>query len=135
MKHMRLGAAASIIALVILVGFVLSVPHAREVAAPQEQKSEASTPTVILRDTFKKGVHTISGSVEAPNACTSAGATASVAGASTTPSILVAISLPVDTGFCLQAPTQVSFQTTVAAPARLPISVTVNGEAATTSAP
>ena len=78
MKHMRLGTAAGIIALVILFGFVLSVPRAREVAEAPQIQTEAEVPTVSLRDTFKKGVHTISGSIEAQNACMTASAQASV---------------------------------------------------------
>ncbi|TSC71092.1 MAG: hypothetical protein G01um101449_160 [Parcubacteria group bacterium Gr01-1014_49] len=136
MKHMRLGTAAGIIALVILFGFVLSVPRAREVAEAPQIQTEAEVPTVSLRDTFKKGVHTITGSIEAQNACMTASAQASVTGdATSTESILVAITMPVDTDFCLQVPTRVPFQTTVAAPARLPIVVTVNGATASTSAP
>lgn len=136
MKHMRLGTAAGIIALVILLGFVLSVPHTREIAEVSQPEVTTEVPAVTLRDTFKKGVHTITGAVEAQNACATASAEASVAGdATTTESILVAITVLADTDLCLELPTRVPFQTTVTAPARLPILVTVNGAPASTTAP
>ncbi len=135
MNHTRLWTAAGIIALVVIVGFVLSVPRAGDVARTSlSQEGAAPVPAVTLRDVFKKGTHTISGSLEAPNACTAATAQASLTtDASGTESILVAIAMPLDTGVCLQVPTRVTFSTTVNAPAGLPLSVTVNGEVATTT--
>lgn len=137
MNHKRLWVASAIIAAVILVGFVLSVPHTRDVGdISSSQVVAPSVPNVSLRDSFKKGVHTITGSVEAPNACASVSAQASLVGdASNASGILVAVSLEKDSGVCLQVPTDISFSTTITAPARLPIIATVNGESATTTAP
>ena len=111
------------------------MPHTRDVASTAESLSEAqSVPTVELRDVFKKGMHTISGSLIAPDACSSASAEAVLQGnASSTEGILVEISLPETSGICLQLPTRVTFQSTLAAPADLPITATVNGIAATTT--
>jgi len=135
MNHTRLWTAAGIIALVVIVGFVLSVPRAGDVARTSlSQEVATPVPVVTLHDTFKKGVHTISGSLNAPNACTTAAAQASlITDASGTESILVAIAIPVDTGICLQVPTRVNFSTTVEAPAQLPLTATVNGVSATTT--
>ena len=134
MNHKRLWISATIIAIVILIGFVLSVPHTRDVREAAPEGAAANIPTVTLRDVFKKGVHTITGSVEAPNACTFASAEAMLQGdASTTQSILVNITLPTDTGVCLQLPTRAAFETTITAPARLPFTVMVNGSMATSS--
>ncbi len=137
MRHMRLGIAAAIIAAVIFIGFVLSVPHTRDVIqVPKKDSSAASsTPLVTLRDAFKKGLHTITGSVEAPDACTAITASSTLVGdASSTESIRVDISLPVDTGICLQLPTPVDFRVTIAAPEYVPLTATVNGVAASTTA-
>lgn len=135
MTHRRLWTAAAIIGLFVVVGFVLSVPHTRDaVVAPATPKETVGVPSVTLHDVFKKGLHTITGSVEAPNACATATAEASVGGtASDTQSILVAITLPADTGVCLQLPTRANFSTSVDAPAGLPITATVNGSVATTT--
>ena len=135
MNHMRLWASAAIIALVILVAFALSVPHTRNVGEKFSPPAETtSVPPVTLHDSFKKGVHTITGSVEAPNACAAVSVSAALAGsASSTQSIVVAISLQSDSGVCLQLPTQMNFQATLPAPASLPITVTVNGSPATTT--
>jgi len=135
--HRRLWLAATIILVFIVAGFVFSVPRTRDI--PHESAlstATSSVPTVALRDTFKKGVHTLSGSLLAPNACTSVTAEAFLQSeASTTESVLVALTMPEDVGICLQLPTRATFQTTLSAPANLPISVTVNGVTATTSAP
>ena len=135
MTHKRLLVASAIIALLLVIGFALSVPHTRDViqtpASPQET---ASVPSVKLRDTFKKGLHTITGTIETPNACTAVSAVASLTGASSTPSILVAISVPKDAGVCLQVPAVATFSMTIVAPVHLPITATVNGAGATTSA-
>ena len=135
MSHMRLLASSAIIVIVILITFALSVPHTRDAKVDSVLLPETElVPSVTIRDSFKKGVHTISGSVEAPNACASVSASSTIAGnASSTQSILVAISLDPDSGICLQVPARIHFQTTVSAPADLPISATVNGSSATTT--
>lgn len=135
MSHKRLWVSAAIIAFVILIAFVLSVPHTRNVGEKFSPLIEtASVPSVTLHDSFKKGLHTISGSLVAPNACAPVSASATLAGnASSTQSILIAISLQTDSGVCLQMPTQMNFQTTISAPASLPIMATVNGSPASTT--
>lgn len=136
MRHTRLWVVAIIIAGIILTGFVLSVPHTRD--STLERASSIATPSVpvvAMRDVFKKGVHTITGSLSAPNACTAVSAKATLIGdASSTENILVAISMPKDSGICLQKETVVKFSTTIAAPAKLPIVTSVNGVLATTTA-
>lgn len=136
MKHMRLGIAAAIIAFIILAGFVLSVPHTRDViqAPKKDSVMASSTPLVTLRDAFKKGLHTITGSVEAPDACATITASSTLVGdASSTESIRVDISLPVDAGICLQLPTPANFRVTIAAPEHAPLTATVNGVTASTT--
>jgi len=132
MKYSRLRVLASIIASIILVGFLLSAPRARDGVKPIVQNTAISVPVVALRDSFKKGVHTITGSLTATNACTTVTANATLSSdASST--IIVALSVPEDSGVCLQVPVEEPFTTTVTAPARLPIMVTVNGAPATTT--
>lgn len=135
MSHTRLWISAAIIAFVILITFALSVPHTRDLEIkPPLSIVTTSVPTVALHDSFKKGLHTISGSLETPNACTPISASTTLVGDATSrQSILVTISTPNDSGICLQVPTRTSFQTTIQAPSNLPITATVNGfEASTT---
>ena len=134
MKYSRLWLAASIIALVVFGAFVLSVPHTQDVdEAPQGSKAVV-VPSVTLRDVFRKGVHTITGSLEAPDACTISTAEAAYElDASGAERILVSVSLPEDSGVCLELPVRTSFTATVEAPAGVPIEATVNGAAATTT--
>lgn len=134
MNHSRLWVVATIIAAVVLVGFVLSVPHTRDLATKSLQKVAEAVPSVSLRDSFKKGVHTLTGSLEVPNVCTAVTARASLTeNASGDGGIRVELSFPDDTGVCLQMPTRAAFSATVSAPAKLPITVFVNGSIATTT--
>ena len=131
MSHTRLWAATAIILFAVIIGFALSVPHTRDVAkTPASQSTTTSTPIVSLHDTFKKGVHTITGFINAPDACATATARATFTDAN---GIHIAISMPEDSGVCLQLPTRIDFSVTVSAPARVPLSATVNGSVATTT--
>lgn len=136
MSHTRLWVVATIIASIILAGFVLSVPHTRDgILERTPSVATKSIPSVAVRDVFKKGVHTITGSLVAPNACSEVSAEATLVGdASSTETILVAISMPKDSGICLQKETTMKFSTTITAPARLPIVIRVNDVLATTTA-
>lgn len=126
--------AAGIIAAALIVGFALSVPHTRDVPHTlSAEKTETAPPAVTLSDTYKKGVHTLSGSVLAPDACTQVSADATLTGASSTPAIALALTLPEDAGPCLMVPTPVPFSVTLEAPKDAPIVVTVNGVEATTT--
>lgn len=130
--HLRV--AAVLIACVIIAGFLVSAVRMRDARSPKPAEEAATTtvPSVALRDSFKKGVHTITGMIEVPDACTTPSVDVTLAGdASSTESILVSISLPEDAGVCLEIATQARFSATLAAPAGLPISVTVNGAGAT----
>lgn len=135
MMSLRLWISSGIIITIVLIAFALSVPHTRDVAVDSVPLSEADpVPSVIVRDSFKNGVHTISGSVEALNACTSVSASATrTSDAARTDGILVAVVMSSDSEVCLQMPTRIDFKTTVSAPANLPISVTVNGYMASTT--
>jgi hypothetical protein len=132
MSHKRLLVSAAIIAFVVFVSFTISVPRTRDIEVKSSLPAETTdVPSVTLRDSFKKGLHTISGWIEAPNACTAISASATLSGASSTESILIEIFTQSDSGVCLQVPTRTSFETTISAPVNLPITVTVNGSPAT----
>jgi hypothetical protein len=137
MQHMRLWVAAAIIALVVIVGFVLSVPHTRDIVqhSANPLAPATTTPVVVLHDRYSRGAHTLSGSLTVPNACTTVSAGAVPVGdASTTASILLSLSVPADTGVCLQLPTTATFSASVVAPEAVPIQVMVNGLVASTTA-
>jgi len=134
MNQMRLRAAAVIIALIVLIGFFISAPRVRDGSQASTQHAATVTPDVTLHDVFKKGVHTVTGSLQAPNACAGVTALASLAGEITTPrGIVVAITMTPSDGVCLQLPTVLRFSTTISAPAKLPLTATVNGNNATTT--
>ncbi|PIR83251.1 hypothetical protein COU19_01515 [Candidatus Kaiserbacteria bacterium CG10_big_fil_rev_8_21_14_0_10_56_12] len=136
MSHIRLRTAAIIIACIVVGGFLLSVPRARDgVQTPAAPAAPPTVPDAAVRDVYKKGVHTITGSIMVPNACTDVQVTATpVPNADTPTSIEVGISWSQDTGVCLQLPTKKSFETSVSATGDLPITASVNGQNATTTA-
>ena len=135
MRSTRLWVVATIIAVLILASFVFLVPHAREDALEARPSTlEPNIPTFALRDAFRKGLHTITGSIEVPTVCTEVRAEVSLVGAtSSAQSIFVAVSVPEDSGICLQRKSTVQFSTTLTAPANLPVKVLVNGVEATTT--
>jgi hypothetical protein len=130
--NVRLSVVAVILALVIVVGFVLSVPHVRDVREAVTPADASTTPLVTIKDAYKKGTHTLSGSVLAPDACATLEASASFA-SSTGAQIILDISMPPSQGMCLEVPTALPFSVTVGAPADTPITVRVNGAVATTT--
>lgn len=130
MTHTRLWIVATIIASIIVASFALSVPRARDGALPPMAPiKEEVIPTVSVHDVYRKGVHTITGSLIAPNACASAQTEVSL----TDKEILIHITMSEIEGVCLQEETIVRFSTTIASPDRLPIRATVNGKDATTT--
>jgi len=135
MNHTRLWIVATIIGGIILLSFALSVPHTRDIIpAPTAAETPAPMPSVALHDVFRKGVHTITGSIDAPNPCATVSADAvPIGGASSTTGILVEVTLPEDSGVCLQISSPLTFSATITAPAGLPLAATVNGVAATTT--
>lgn len=132
MTHQRLLISGAIMAFIIIAGFVLSVPHTRDLPLPAAvQTEESRVPEVALRDTYRKGVHTITGSLDVPDACTSVSAEATLAEDGS--HMAVAVLTVEDSGVCLERKSTIHFSTTLTAPARLPIIVTVDGVLATTT--
>jgi|GEM_PF-1124238 len=130
-KITRLFVAALIIFGVVIVGFAISVPHTKELTVETKETETRLPPSVTLQDTYKKGVHTYTGTIVAPNACMSATAEATLQGdIPGTESILIDVFMPQDSGVCLMRETPVTFSTTLTAPDALPIKVMVNGEVA-----
>jgi hypothetical protein len=133
MTHTRLWIAATIIAAIILGGFILSVPHTHDVMQPEGTgAAPVTTPIVKVHDVYRKGTHTLTGTIEAPNPCTTLSANAALTGdASSTQAIAIMLTMPEDTGICVQQAVSLSFSATVAAPAETPITASVNGVPAT----
>jgi hypothetical protein len=116
-----------------IAGFALFIPHANK-GGEQSPHLEQSTmlPSVSLSDSYKKGIHTISGTVEAPTPCITLTADTSVA-SGTPDTISVMITMPADTGICLQVITDLPFNVTVAAGMDARIVALVNGVVASTT--
>ena len=134
MRRRHLWISAAIIAVVILITFALSVPHTRDVGQKQPAPELPGTPSVTLQDSYKKGEHTLSGTIVTPNACTAVAAGATLEGdASSTQAIRLDLSLSSEPGICLELPTAQEYNATVTAPAGVPITVTVDGAVATTT--
>jgi hypothetical protein len=134
-SRMRLSLSAVIIIFIILIAFAFSVPRTRD--ADMESLNAVATttiPLVSVKDSYRKGVHTISGAILAPNACRAVTSSASLAGdATSAQSILVSLTVEGDSDICLELPSEIEFETTIEAAADLPITVTINGVHATTT--
>lgn len=130
MRHSRLWLVASIIILVVLGGFLLSVPHTqegKELALSAIDTSEQGS-LVSIHDAFKKGKHTINGFVEVLNYCNTLSVdTQYVSIASSTEHISLELTLSEEPGICLQVPKRIEFSTTITAPENLPIEAFLNG--------
>lgn len=136
MSHRRLWISAAIITAIVVSGFILFVPHAKDVAqAPTATNTAPTIPPITIKDVFKKGVHTISGAIETPNACSTVTAMASTTldTAGITRIQLHLTITPDEDDVCLQLPAIKNFSTTITAPAGAAITATVNGTAATTT--
>jgi hypothetical protein len=128
MTHTRLWIAATIIAALIVGGFILSVPHTHDVAEPQDTAATTIVPVVKVHDVYRKGTHTITGTVQAPNPCTTLAANAALTGdASSTQAIELTLTMPEDTGICVQQIVSLPFSATIAGPMNAPIRASVNG--------
>src|SRR3989344_2139458 len=111
-QRRRLWVAALIIAVAVIGGFALSVPRAREIPEPSGSATAASPiPVVTLHDSYAKGVHSITGSLVAPNVCASLTASASVE----SERIVLDLAMPADPQLCLQVPTKLTFSVSVKA--------------------
>src|SRR4051812_11791323 len=130
MHSMRLWSAAGVIAAVLIVGFLLSVPRLSDNGLKHTAATQAALPTVYFHDVFKKGTHTITVRVSAPNSCTIISGVASAEDASI---IVIALSMPIDTGICLELPATTTLSFTVAASADALLDATINGSTATTT--
>ncbi|MDO8407959.1 MAG: hypothetical protein Q7S95_01845 [bacterium] len=129
-QRRRLWVAALIIAVAVIGGFALSVPRAREIPEPPGSATAVSSiPVVTLHDSYAKGVHSITGSLMAPDVCASLTASASVEGER----IMLDLAVPEDPQLCLQVLTKLTFSVSVEAAAEVPIDVFVNGVSATTT--
>lgn len=130
MRTMRIWSAAAVIALVLALGFILSVPRAHDVGSVATSAATPPPPFVSVRDSFKKGTHTIKVSVAAPDACTNVTGDASTkpgASAADPATILIALVMPKDEGICLEEPATTTLSFSVAAGADAAIVTTING--------
>lgn len=134
MTHKRLYAAATIIAGAVLVSFLWSVPRVKDVEVQTEELQVASeslvAPAVELSTSYKKGTHTIEGTILAPNSCAVVSVEALPQGDPAT-SVVVAVTLTRSEVVCLQLPVTMEFETTVSAPEEVTFTTTVNGLPAT----
>jgi hypothetical protein len=136
MHNMRLWSAAAVIAVILIVGFALSVPHLSDMGVSHPTAATPALPVVYVHDAYKKGAHTLTVKVAAPDACTviTGSANAVAADASSTPdTIAITLDMPADAGVCLQEPATTTLSLSAAAGASAKITASINGTTATTS--
>jgi hypothetical protein len=127
--HARI--ALGVFVLVLIVGFVIFIAHTQDGSVPKE-KTATSTPVSILESvssSYSKGTYTIKGKVQVPTPCYQV--TAAATAASTT--IRVDLSIPTDTGLCLEEPAIDAFSVSVVAAKDASLEVYINGSLATST--
>lgn len=126
----RIGFAAFVI--VVFLGTVLFALRTSEAPHTTEPLTASSTPPAVsLKDSYKKGAHTLTGSLTVPTPCHSVTASASFLPSEVPPTIRVDVDAPADDGLCLTLPTDKTFSLSVSAPQDVPTVVYVNGIPAT----
>jgi hypothetical protein len=133
---MRIALSVFLASIILVAGFVFSIPHANkdnEIGPSVETKSLSILPTIFIHDTYKKGIHSITGSLAIPTPCMKATTEALVLPheGSTTPQIIhIEISIPEDAGPCLQLAATSTFSASLSADANVVIEASVNGQGA-----
>ncbi len=135
--YSRTRLAIGVLIGIIAFSFFFSVPRTRDIVESTVLTTAMSeAPDVSLQDVFKKGVHTLTGSVEAQNACANLSVEALHEDAGAPEAhIRVAITLTPYEGTCLQLPTRMRFSAQISAPAKLPVVATVNDRPAIIETP
>ncbi len=126
----RITYSALIIAFVVLITFVLSVPRSQneQVQDYESPSLSTTTPKLLITEEHDRGVRTFSGSLDVSNACTVVSAEAELVGnASSTQNIALYVIAPTMEGVCLQIPKTIEFEASIEAPEDLPVEVYVNG--------
>lgn len=123
-------AGALIIALIGAYG-VYALKAGEGANAPKPPANSAPAASVVsVKDVYSKGIHTITGVVLAPDACTSIETTVATSSA---PSLYLVT--PADGDICLELPTEVPFSAEIDADATTSTMVYLNEVLATTTSP
>lgn len=130
MSTRRLRILALIILGALIAGFVILVPRGKVQSPTADAASTTSgIPEVTLVDSFKKGTHTISGSIVVYNACVAVATEALVIEDGANPSgIQISITRAPSEGICLELPTRIPFEKKVKAPRGLALTALVDGK-------
>jgi hypothetical protein len=131
--RIALGLFVIIAVAVLIVTF--PTPHDTAPVAPKPVTVEtlAKKPVVPVRDIYKKGTHTITGSLDLPNPCSTVSVESMLEG-EPPERILILLTVLTDEGICVQEKTATPFETSLTAPEGVPLRVLVNGsEASVTS--
>lgn len=139
MHTMRVWSPAVIIAAVLIIGFVLSVPRVRDLGGKSPvDTSTPYSPVVYVHDVYtsKKGTHAITAKISLPDACTTISGEASAApgaSASSTDVITLALDMPDTSGVCLEEPATTTLTFNVSAGKGAVVTATINGTNASTT--
>ena len=127
--HRRIGII--VFAVILIAGITFfAVRTGREEAPKFDTKTETPTPVVTLKDSYKKGVHTYTGTYTVATPCHTISATATVA-VGTPDVVTIAITAPADEGMCVQVIATKTFTVTATAGKDAKVEVQVNGVPAT----
>ncbi len=130
---------ATVIALVVIIlGVVIFSKHLKDYPLPQKQIA-TSTPTLAIKLTsfshsYRRGKYTFDGAITVPTVCYIASAKSALVPSTTPTLIRLTVTVPTDTGRCLQLPATTTFSIAQHSDKNATVRVYLNGKLATSTA-
>ncbi len=132
MTTRRVAGATIIILLVLILGFTLSVPRIQDVAEESETlrtEESVTVPTLTLERSYRRGTHTLTGTLLVDTYCTMVTTEAVVTPEDVSPSVItLKLATEEVAGVCLMLAEERSFSVSIEAPEDSMVEVFVNGE-------
>ncbi len=125
--NVRLVVSIFICIVVITAGIFFFATYEGAQVKEKVPTQATTTPAVTLKDSFKKGIHTITGTVTVPTPCTEIDANAAVDSAQNPPVIQVNITTTASEGICLLRAENEAFTLKVTAPESATVVTSVDG--------
>jgi len=122
---------------IIVIGILTSSQHLKDYPLPTSRIATSTAPLIIklvsFSHSYRYGKYTLSGALTVPTVCYIASAKSSLVPSTTPQRIRLDVTVPIDTGRCLQLPATTTFSTQQRAGKGATIRVYVNNTFATST--
>jgi len=125
-----------VLAIFVGIGIFISSEHLPDGMRVAMQVATSSTPAITLAsfsDSYHRGVHTLSGALITPTPCYIVVTQSTLVPSTTPPLIQLNLSIPQDTGRCLDLPATTTFRVTQHSARDSVVNVYLNGILATST--